>query len=578
MKLTRLFAAASVAMMAAPSAFADLTLYDQDFEGLDMMDPAALGNDGWTGFANVFDPMGGYLYGYGTFPAPNGGPGFSAIATGSGGMDQGLQYVNIYSDYNNMDHANGNYIDALVFQEQPVGTANVGETWTFEFDYLKNPTPTNGDGDSQTFAFVKVIKVSDMSFATLAEVELDTTAASTTVWMDGSLDLLIDPAFDGELVQFGFRSYSTNYNDTGRFYDNVEFSTPGGMPPSLSPYSQDFEGLSMADPAAISNEGFVVFANVTDPMGGYLYGYGTFPAPNGGGGFSELAGGSGGPNQGTQYLNIFSDYNNADHMNGNYIEALVFAEQTIGAVDVGSTWRWAFDYLKNNGPNGDGDSETFAFLKVLKTSDMSFATLAEVRFDSTGASDGAWARAAVQLLIDASYEGETLQYGFGSIATNYFDTGRFYDNLNLDILPNPGLGTPVCLGNPSSTGSGSDLVISGSTTVADNNMTLEVHGLPANQNGYFITSLAPGLIYNPGGSDGHICIGGGPLGRYAANVLNSGATGDVSLMIDLTMIPTNTVPMMAMPGETRYFQYWTRDLVMGVPTSNFSEAGCVTFN
>ena len=82
----------------------------------------------------------------------NGGSGFSAVETGSQGSGQGLQYLNAYNDYNNGDHANGFRIDALVYQEQSIGQADVGKTYKMSFDYLKNPTVTNGDGATTTSA------------------------------------------------------------------------------------------------------------------------------------------------------------------------------------------------------------------------------------------------------------------------------------------------------------------------------------------------------------------------------------------------------------------------------------------
>ena len=42
--------------LAPTAAFCDLAPYSQDFEGLDQADPAALSNDGWLIFANVFGP------------------------------------------------------------------------------------------------------------------------------------------------------------------------------------------------------------------------------------------------------------------------------------------------------------------------------------------------------------------------------------------------------------------------------------------------------------------------------------------------------------------------------------------
>ena len=66
-------------------ATSQVTAYSQDFESLGFSDPNALSDDGWAVFGNVFSPAGLYLYGYGIFPAPNGGPGFSSIATRAGG-------------------------------------------------------------------------------------------------------------------------------------------------------------------------------------------------------------------------------------------------------------------------------------------------------------------------------------------------------------------------------------------------------------------------------------------------------------------------------------------------------------
>jgi len=572
-------AVASALLALAPSAHADLTAYSQDFESLVISDPAALGNAGFLAFANVFGPTGNYLYGYGAFPAPNGTPAFSAIASGLGGAPQGTQYLSVYSDYNNSDHGNGNYIDALVFREQIVGVANVGQTWRMAFDGLQNPVVTNGPGDTTTFAFAKVLMSSNGSFATIAQSEFETTGLSTSTWTSASLDLVITPNMVGELLQFGFRSYATNYNDSSRLYDNLTFDLiGGGGGPSLMPYSEDFEALVATDPGALGAAGFVGFANVFDPLGNRLYGYGTFPAPNGGAGFSAIATGSGGPFQMSQYINIYSDYNNADHGNGNYIEALVFQEQPIGMTNVGETWRFSFDYRQTSTiTNGPGDTTTFAFVKVLMISNSSFVTLAEVEFETTGASRDAWASMALDLMIDPSYVGELVQFGYRSYATNYNDSGRFYDNLAFNRVANPGLGSVICLGNPNSTGMDALLTVTGSDVAVDNDLTLTVTGLPANEMGFFVQSPANLLIYNPGNSDGHLCIASVQIGRFSANVLSSGAMGTVTFDPDLTALPTpnSTVPVLA--GETRYFQYWTRDMVNGMATSNFSSASGVTF-
>lgn len=233
------------------TAHGDTTIYTQNFEGLVKTQGNALSNDGWLVGANVFDSNGNFLYNYFSFPAPNGGAGFSAIADGAAGAAQGVQYMNVYSDYNNGDHAYNvggvrRYIDALVFQERTINAANVGagKSFSFNFDYLKNPTVGNGDGDTKTYAFLKVLKQSDGSYGLLGSIEFETTNASTSTWATHALNLAAtNSAWAGELLQFGFRSYATNYNDTGRFYDNLNV-TAVPEPSSLGLVSIGLVGLA----------------------------------------------------------------------------------------------------------------------------------------------------------------------------------------------------------------------------------------------------------------------------------------------------------------------------------------------
>lgn len=207
----------------ASSAMADLTNYSQNFESLNASDPGALATDGWKVFANVFDSVGGYLYGYGTFPAPNGGGGFSAIASGEGGPNQGQQYLNAYSDYNNGDHALGRIIEANVFQEQLVGAADLGKTYSFSFDY-KASSQFGPAGATRTYAFVKVLNPNN-GYSLEAFPRIETTAASTSTWSEGNqISITIDNSWTGNILQFGFMSTASNYEPSGVFYDNVSFA------------------------------------------------------------------------------------------------------------------------------------------------------------------------------------------------------------------------------------------------------------------------------------------------------------------------------------------------------------------
>lgn len=151
--------------------------------------------------------------------------------------------------------------------------------------------------------------------------------------------------------------------------------------------------------------------------------------------------------------------------------------------------------------------------------------------------------------------------------------GIFFGVLDLQ----DGVGSTICAGQPNSTGGESRLGAMGSNVVADNNLTLEVEGLPAGSFGFFITSLGTTFVANPGGSTGDICIADPVLGRYSTMIQTASAMGAVSQVLDLTMtpIPSGFTPVVA--GETRYWQFWHRDSIAGVLGSNFSTAVGVTF-
>ena len=218
MSIRKLQALAVVAcLVVAPSSWAALTTYSQDFEGLNQADPGALGADGWLVGANVFDSGGGFLYNYFSFPAPNGGAAFSGIDIGQGGPNQGVQQMVVYNDYSNVDHAAGNLIQANVFQEQVIGAGDLGLTSIFSFDAKQG----NIGGSTTALAFLKVLDLVGGSFAVLGEVTFDTTALGTNWVEDITLSLDIDGSWEGQLLQFGFQNTTTGYQDSGVFYDNI---------------------------------------------------------------------------------------------------------------------------------------------------------------------------------------------------------------------------------------------------------------------------------------------------------------------------------------------------------------------
>lgn len=190
--------------------------YRQDFEDLDAGDGAALADDGWLVFGNVFSgTTGGYLYGYGTFPAPNGGPAFSAIVSGEGGAAQGARQLVAYSDYNNGNHGSGNVVEANLFRERTITTADVGRTVTFAFDARRGDLA----GATTAMAFVKTLDP-NAGYATTRLVTQVTTAIPTT-WARYEIALAIDAGLVGQVLQYGFASRATNYAASGVLYDNL---------------------------------------------------------------------------------------------------------------------------------------------------------------------------------------------------------------------------------------------------------------------------------------------------------------------------------------------------------------------
>jgi hypothetical protein len=213
---------AAVLVCLVPAAGFALEPYTEDFEGLNQADTGALGGAGWLVFANVFGPGGApYLYGYGVFPAPNDGGGFCQIAIGEGGATQGLQQLNTFSDYNNVDHAVGNVIEANTFKEQIIGVGDVGETWVFQFDGKRG----NLAGATTAVAFIKTLDP-NAGFALTNFLTVDMTTAPTT-WGTYSITITIDASLVGQILQTGFANSCTLYEGSGVFYDNLSWSITG---------------------------------------------------------------------------------------------------------------------------------------------------------------------------------------------------------------------------------------------------------------------------------------------------------------------------------------------------------------
>ena len=141
----------------------------------------------------------------------------------------------------------------------------------------------------------------------------------------------------------------------------------------------------------------------------------------------------------------------------------------------------------------------------------------------------------------------------------------------LTITEDVGIGTAYCPAVTNSSGQPALIAATGSTQVANNDLALKATQLPVGQFGYFLVSQGQDFVPNPPGSSGNLCLGGGSLvGRYSLMVQNSGALGEISMVVDLSALPTPNAPFLvaAQAGETWNFQAWFRDVGY---TSNFTD-------
>ena len=259
---SRILAATALTLMSA-SSWAGVVSYAQDWEAVDAGSPSALGPFGedFKYFADVWGSGSGsdaevgvdiFLYAYGPAAAPNGGAGFSAVAGGEGGFYQGDQYLNIYSDYNNLDQQTGQgcgpnscTINTSVFRESTIDAGDIGDTYTLTFD-AKSPfldgifdaaldNTGNINKPTSASAFIKTLDP-NAGYATTNDIRVDMTNVSNTEWGQFSISLdLTDPLLAGQLIQFGFNTVTTAYDDTGVYYDNICFDNGGGCPGQPNP-------------------------------------------------------------------------------------------------------------------------------------------------------------------------------------------------------------------------------------------------------------------------------------------------------------------------------------------------------
>lgn len=282
--LIKIFALVA-ALSVASASQADLSAYSQNFEppGINATDPATLGADGWLIFTTVFDSLGNEKFGFGPNPAPNTqpptDPDYSNVVTDQGGAPQGLQVLSVFSDYScctlngNEGHFNGtDLVESNVFREQTIGAADLESTWTFSVDAKKG----NLEGATTAIAFIKVLDQVGGTFD-LFDIQSVETTNIPVEWNRYEVSITIDPTWEGQLLQIGFANTSSNFEGSGIFYDNVDWSTGNavdsdndGVPdsadncpntPNAPPMDCDTDGDGFGNrcDGDLDNNGFTVF-------------------------------------------------------------------------------------------------------------------------------------------------------------------------------------------------------------------------------------------------------------------------------------------------------------------------------
>lgn len=184
----------------------------------------------WVAFSDNGGFPGGYFI---DTPSSTNPQIFQLANDGSGG-----QYLNFFANYDNAPVHNRdapgqspispNAQEAIsFFIDQTFTAADTasGDTWTFDFDYARNPAAPPS-GATQVGAFIRVF---DPVFNLLAEQTLDTIGA-TDAFQPGQLSITLDPVWTDGQIQFGFNNLVGGFEDSGMFYDNVVIANASAIP------------------------------------------------------------------------------------------------------------------------------------------------------------------------------------------------------------------------------------------------------------------------------------------------------------------------------------------------------------
>ena len=145
--------------------------------------------------------------------------------------------------------------------------------------------------------------------------------------------------------------------------------------------------------------------------------------------------------------------------------------------------------------------------------------------------------------------------------------------ITVDFTPANGCTSQNYCGPAVANSSGVPAAISffGSCRVSDAAFHVKASQLPPGQFGYFLTSMDQGFFMPPS-SQGNVCLGGN-IGRFVAQIQNSGPCGNFDIQVDLSALPVNPATPV-LPGDSWNFQCWYRDVGN---TNNFTDGIEVSF-
>lgn len=169
-------------------------------------------------------------------------------------------------------------------------------------------------------------------------------------------------------------------------------------------------------------------------------------------------------------------------------------------------------------------------------------------------------------------------YMAGGTNDALFGVNQGFIDVWVGSFPNPHMSAYCDPAQANSTGRPARLQVFGSDQATVDPLVLGVTCLPPSTFGYLLVSQTTGFVPFAGGSQGHLCLGGG-IGRMngPGEVLQSSPFGRFERSIDKQSIPQPGGPVAIQSGQTWHFQAWYRDQNPG-STSNFSDAVSIQFH